>query len=111
MAASVRTWLVVVALACALTLLLTSADAKAASATAPSPAQKPVCVPGTKVPCRVGALLRDPENQEEEGMFNVKARAPSGAGDTDSHDDDDDYTDPDDPKDPDDNDDLVVLGH
>ncbi|XP_051198103.1 uncharacterized protein [Lolium perenne] len=110
MAASVRTWLVVAALACALTLLLRSADAQAAGPTTASPAQKPVCVPGAKTPCRVGALPRDPENQEEEGMFNVKARAPSGAGDTDS---DDDYTDPDQPKDPDqpDDDDLVVLGH
>ena len=88
MAASVRTWLVVVAMACALTLLLRSADAQAAAgAKSPSPAQKPVCVPGATSPCRVGALLRDPENQEEEGMFNVKARAPSGAGDTDSDDD------------------------
>jgi hypothetical protein len=54
--------------------------------------------------------MRDPENQEEEGLFNVKARAPSGAGDTDS---DDDYSDPDQPKDPDqsDDDDLVILGH
>jgi hypothetical protein len=100
--------LVVAMLACALTLLLRSADVQAAGASSPSPAQKPVCVPGAKAPCRVGALPRDPENQEEEGMFNVKARAPSGAGDTDS---DDDYSDPDQPKDPDDNDDLVVVGH
>uniref|UniRef100_A0ACD6ACQ9 Uncharacterized protein n=1 Tax=Avena sativa TaxID=4498 RepID=A0ACD6ACQ9_AVESA len=125
MAASVRTWLVVAALACALTLLLRSADAQAAgptsssppakksgptsSSSSPSPAKKPVCVPGATSPCRVGALLRDPENQEE-GTFNMKARAPSGAGDTDS---DDDYSDADEPKDPDESsdDDLVVIGH
>ena len=110
MAASVRTWLLVVVVACALTLLLRSADAQAADApSSSSPAHKPKCVPGPATPCRVGALLRDPENQEEEGMFNMKARAPSGAGDTDS---DDDYSDPDQPKDPDQaDDDLVVVGH
>ncbi|KAE8766903.1 hypothetical protein D1007_61810 [Hordeum vulgare] len=107
MAATVRTWLVVAALACALTLALRSADAKATEG--PSPAQKPKCTPGAATPCRVGAM-RDPENQEEEGLFNVKVRGPSGAGDSDS---DDDYSDPDQPKDPDqpDDDDLVVLGH
>ncbi|XP_051184938.1 uncharacterized protein [Lolium perenne] len=113
MTAYVRTWLVMAALVCTLTLLLRSADAQAAAApslSSSSPAQKPKCVPGPATPCRVGASMRDPENQEEEGMFNVKARAPSGAGDTDS---DDDYSDPDQPKDPDqpDDDDLVVLGH
>uniref|UniRef100_A0ACD5ZF43 Uncharacterized protein n=1 Tax=Avena sativa TaxID=4498 RepID=A0ACD5ZF43_AVESA len=110
MAASVRTWLVVAALACSLALLLRSADAQASGPKPSSPAKKPVCVPGAKSPCRVGALLRDPENQEEEGMFNVNAKAPSGAGDTDS---DDDYTDADEPKDPDDSkdDDLIVVGH
>ncbi|KAM3244337.1 hypothetical protein ACQJBY_055962 [Aegilops geniculata] len=97
MAASARTCLVVAALACALTLALRSADAQA------DEAQKPKCAPGAATPCRVGAL-RDPENQEEEGLLNVKV--PSSAAD-------DDYSDPDQPKDPDesDGDDLVVLGH
>ncbi|XP_047047815.1 uncharacterized protein LOC124653831 [Lolium rigidum] len=108
----VRTWMVVVALVCTLALLLHSANAQAAAAPSlsSSPAQKPKCVPGPASPCRVGASLRDPENQEEEGIFNVKARAPSGAGETDS---DDDYSDPDQPKDPDqaDDDDLVIVGH
>jgi hypothetical protein len=113
MAACVRIWLVVAALAFTLTLLLRSADAQMADPPSPlssSPAQKPKCVPGPATPCRVGASLRDPENQEEEGMFNVKARAPSGAGDMDS---DDDYSDPDQPKDPKqpDDDDLIVVGH
>ncbi|KAE8808149.1 hypothetical protein D1007_15273 [Hordeum vulgare] len=103
--ASARTCLVVASLACALTLALRSADAQADEAQPSSPAQKPKCAPGAATPCRVGAL-RDPENQEEEGLFNVKARGPSGAAD-------DDYSDPDQPKDPDqsDDDELVVLGH
>uniref|UniRef100_J3MG41 Uncharacterized protein n=1 Tax=Oryza brachyantha TaxID=4533 RepID=J3MG41_ORYBR len=63
---------------------------------------KPKCQPGaTTGPCRVGAV-HDPENSEEEGLFSVKARAPSGAPDGDS---DDDYTDADR------DDELVVLGH
>ncbi|XP_037451446.1 uncharacterized protein LOC119322043 [Triticum dicoccoides] len=97
MAASARTCLVVAALACALTLALHTADAQA------DEGQKPKCASGAAMPCRVGAL-RDPENQEEEGLLNVKV--PSSAAD-------DDYSDPDQPKDPDesDGDDLVVLGH
>ncbi|KAM3192496.1 hypothetical protein ACQJBY_069622 [Aegilops geniculata] len=115
MAATVRTWLVVAALVCALTLALRSADAQEGEAQAQPtssslPAQKPNCAPGAATPCRVGAL-RDPENQEEEGLFNVKVKAPTAAGDSD--DSGDDYSDPDQPKDPDqsDDDELVVLGH
>ncbi|VAI90366.1 unnamed protein product [Triticum turgidum subsp. durum] len=112
MAATVRTWLVVAALACALALALRSADAQEGEAqptSSSAPAQKPNCAPGAATPCRVGAL-RDPENQEEEGLFNVNVKAPTGAGDSDSE---DDYSDPDEPKDPDqsDDDELVVLGH
>uniref|UniRef100_M8BWZ9 Uncharacterized protein n=1 Tax=Aegilops tauschii TaxID=37682 RepID=M8BWZ9_AEGTA len=116
MAATVRTWLVVAALACALTLALRSADAQETEAQAqptssPLPAQKPNCAPGAATPCRVGAL-RDPENQEEEGLFNVKVKAPAPTAAGDSDDSDDDYSDPDKPKDPDQSDDeLIVLGH
>ncbi|KAL5225241.1 hypothetical protein ABZP36_011880 [Zizania latifolia] len=112
-AVSVRTWVVVVALASALVMLPrrpvgAAAEeetvAAAMAAAAEQAAMKPKCQPGaTTGPCRLGAV-HDPENQEEEGMLNMRVRAPAGAPDTDS---DDDYSDADLPHD----DDLVVLGH
>ncbi|KAG8094903.1 hypothetical protein GUJ93_ZPchr0012g20358 [Zizania palustris] len=111
-AVSVRTWVVVVALASVLMMMprrpvgAAAAETVAAATAAPAeqPAMKPKCQPGaTTGPCRVGAV-HDPENQEEEGMLNMRARSPAGAPDTDS---DDDYSDADLPQD----DDLVVLGH
>ncbi|KAL5200377.1 hypothetical protein ABZP36_021580 [Zizania latifolia] len=111
---SVRTWVVVVALASALVMLPRrpvgaraeeeTVAAATAAASEHAAALKPKCQPGAATgPCRVGAV-HDPENQEEEGLFSVRARAPAGAPDTDSN---DDYSDADLPHD----DDLVVLGH
>ncbi|XP_062233920.1 uncharacterized protein LOC133931128 [Phragmites australis] len=106
MAAPVRAWLVVMALACALLLLLRSSDAAPdAGEAVSSGAAKPKCVAGAKndKACRVG-IGHDPENQEEEGSFSVgDVKAPSGAPDAES---DDDYNDPDVP-----NDGLIVAGH
>ncbi|KAG8075189.1 hypothetical protein GUJ93_ZPchr0006g42127 [Zizania palustris] len=113
---SVRTWVVAVALASALVMLprrwpvgasaaqetvaaATAAAAEQAAAAAALTTTKPKCQPGAATgPCRVGAV-HDPENQEEEGLFSLKARAPADSND--------DYSDADLPHD----DDLVVLGH
>uniref|UniRef100_A0A0E0LDS9 Uncharacterized protein n=1 Tax=Oryza punctata TaxID=4537 RepID=A0A0E0LDS9_ORYPU len=111
MAASVRTWVLVAALALALVMLprrpaVVEAEESVAAATAKAShgiggAGKPKCQPGAATgPCRVGAV-HDPENSEEEGLFSMRATAPpTGAPD-------EDYFDPDLSK----NDDLVVLGH
>uniref|UniRef100_A0A0D9WSE8 Uncharacterized protein n=1 Tax=Leersia perrieri TaxID=77586 RepID=A0A0D9WSE8_9ORYZ len=112
----VRTWVIVVALALAMAAVVeaqeevsVAAATAAISMGAAIDAKKPKCKAGetTGAPCRVGAV-HDPENQEEEGLFNMRARAPAVAPSTDGDgDDDDDYSDPDLSHD----DDLVVLGH